>query len=963
MSDALAGTVTFVFAEIVRTPRPHPRLASRVPEVVLQRRRVLRAALERAGGRDVRSEENVVVAAFPTATEALAAAVRVARGTAPRRRPAAGGSAVRMGLATVDLTQVSRAGFALDLHPAARVCAAAHAGQILLAASTQESLDALPSGVSVRSLGTHRLRDLRHVEPLFQATHADLPADFPPPRSLDTLPNNLSLQLTSFVGREREIMDIGRLLGGARVLTLTGAGGCGKTRLAMQVAAAALDGYPDGVWVVEFAPVAEASLVAPTIAAALAVPEQPDRRVVDTLVDALRSRVVLLLLDNCEHLLAACAETAATLLQRCPTLQVLATSQEALGIAGEVTYAVPPLSLPPARPAPTPEGLCESESVRLFVDRAALARPGFALTSANGARVLEICRRLDGMPLALELAAACLKVLTVEQVAERLYDRFRLLSGGSRTGLPRHQTLRAVMDWSYDVLAPQEKALLRRLSVFAGGWTLEAAESICAGGDLEGPAILGLLGRLVGKSLVVAETRDREMRYGLLDTVRQYARDRLVEHGEAPQFRARHARWYLLLANRGDPELRGPRQTTWLRRLEAEHDNFRAALEWSRADAAGAGTAVELAAALSWFWFMHGHWSEGRGWLEEAWAMSTASGGPGSPKVLLGAGHLARQQGDYAQATALLEHGLALCEQAGQAALAPSFLIHLGLVASYEGDAAKAKSLFAQSLTRSRTLDDRWVTSMSLAQLGGVHVADGDYTRAAALLNESLTLAREVGDEYRTAFALRGLGTVALRQGECTAAAVHYRESLVLSRNVREAWVTEESLVGLAGVAAALGYGKRAGHLFGAAEVLCETLGLHRLAADQTDYAERVAAVRHSLGEAEFKQVWAEGRAMGLARAVDLALAPLKAVVPGDGAAAARTAALEGTERLTRRERDVAALVAQGQTNREIASRLVISERTADTHLQNILSKLGFSSRAQIAAWAVEHGLRTTSEP
>jgi DNA-binding CsgD family transcriptional regulator len=553
-------------------------------------------------------------------------------------------------------------------------------------------------------------------------------------------------------------------------------------------------------------------------------------------------------------------------------------------------------------------------------------------------------------------------VLTVEQIAARLHDRFRLLAGGNRTALPRHQALRAVMDWSYDLLVREEQALLRRLSVFAGGWTLETAEFVCSGNGLEASGILDLLVRLVDKSLVVAETQGGEARYRLLETVRHYGRDRLLETGESAEIRHRHRGWYLGLAERGDAELRGPKQGEWLRRLETEHDNLRVALEWSRTDSGDQAAALRLAGALYWFWFIHGHWSEGRGWLENALSRSSAAFARGLPKVLLGAAHLARQQGDYQQATELSERGLALSRDLEDTPLIPWFLINLGLVASYQGDGAKATALFEQSLALSRDLGDQWLTSMSLAQLGGiVATVKRDYQRAAALLTESLALSGEVGDKYRIAFALRGLGAIALRQGDYEGATARYQASLALSREVREGWVTEECLAGLAGVACGLGYCKRAAHLFGAAEALRETLGLYRLAVDQADYDQRVAAARAGLGGDPFRAAWTEGRSMTLDQATEVAMVPME-TVPSPATGAESGKGREPADLLTRRERDVAALIARGQTNREIAESLFISGRTADTHVQHILNKLGFDSRTQIAAWAVEHRLTTSRD-
>jgi predicted ATPase len=400
------------------------------------------------------------------------------------------------------------------------------------------------------------------------------------------------------LGREREIAEVKRLLADTRLLTLTGAGGCGKSRLALQVASELLRDYADGVWLSQLAPLADLAFVPQTIASVLRVPEQPGRLVSETLVRALRFKSLLLVVDNCEHLLSACAELADALVRACSTLRILATSQEPLGVPGEAVWRVPSLSVPSAGRLSPVDHLMQCESVRLFVERATFSQPGFTLTDSNAAAVVQVCRRLDGIPLAIELAAARVKVLTVEQIAARLDNRFRLLTGGSQRGLPRQRTLRAAMDWSYGLLSEKERAVLQRLSTFAGGWTLEAAEAVCSGNGIEAADVLDLLTQLVDKSLVAVETQGEEARYRHPETVRQYSLDRLMESEEAADVRRRHRDWYLGPAERAEPELRGPGQVAWLEQLEMEHDNLRAALEWSRTEEGEAEAGVRLAGAL-----------------------------------------------------------------------------------------------------------------------------------------------------------------------------------------------------------------------------------------------------------------------------------------------------------------------------------------------------------------------------
>lgn len=770
--------------------------------------------------------------------------------------------------------------------------------------------------------------------------------------------HNLPAQLTSFVGRERELAEVKRLLAGTRLLTLTGAGGGGKTRLALEVAREVLEEYADGVWLVELASLSDPDLVPQAVGSALGVPEQPGRSVTESLVRYLRPRVVLLLVDNCEQLVSGCATLADALLRGCPALRILATSREGLRIAGELTYPVPPLSVPDPNDRPAVESVVRYEAVRLFAERASFHKPGFSVTHNNAPAVVQVCHRLDGMPLAIELAAARVKALTVDEIASRLDDRFRLLTGGSRAALPRHQTLRAAIDWSYDLVSEQERALWRRASVFAGGWTVEAAESICSGDDVETGDVLDLLLRLVDKSLVLVDTHGSGARYRLLETIRQYGRDQLWDSGESVDVQDRHLDWYLRLAKRAEVELRGPEQVAWLERLETERDNLRLALEWSRTRGGGADAELRLVGALRWFWFIRGHWSEGRAWLEGALTRKREPPSPEMAQALLGAAMLARFQGDYRQARVLCEDGLVMSRTLGDKETLAWFRIWLGAVELHEGNYAHAASLFEESLTLSRDLGDKWLISTALVDLGVVARIQGDLERAESLLGESLALSREVGDTWSVALSLHSLGKVAFRRSNQSEAARFYTESLVLSKRVGDRWIADDCLEALAAVACARGQHGRASRLLGAADALREMLGYHPLAAEQADHDRCVSATRAGLGETAFAAAWAEGRTMTLEQAIEDALAAEAAVAIG-----AKAAATPGTKAsagpLTPREREVAALIADGKTNREIGALLVITERTADTHVQHILNKLGFNSRAQIAAWAVEQGLRT----
>lgn len=783
----------------------------------------------------------------------------------------------------------------------------------------------------------------------------------------DFSPNNLSLEMTSFIGREREIVEIKRLLTGTRFVTLTGAGGCGKSRLALRIATDLLTEYPGGVWLVELAPLADPKLVPHAVASALTVREQPSRPITDTLVEYLRSKALLLVLDNCEHLRSTCATLADALLHTCTSLRLLATSREVLGLPGETVWRVPSLSVPDPERIPPLERLSQYEAVRLFVERARSSQPGFSVTKNNAPVVVQVCRRLDGIPLAIELAAARVKVLAVEQIAARLDDRFRLLVGGSRMALPRHQTLRATMDWSYDLLSDKERCALRRLSVFAGGWTLEAAEQVCAGDAVEASDILDMLTQLVDKSLVGVETQGKEARYRLLDTVRHYALDKLTESAEANGVRRRHRDWYLDLAERAEVKLRGPDQGVWLDRLEGEHDNLRAALECSKADDGGAEAGLRLAGALYWFWVVHSYWSEGWRWLKGALSRAHEASPAAIPKALRGACFFAWHHGDLGEATTLGERGLALSRDLQDTESSARFLLHLGIVAHLHGDYPRAERLLNESLALGQNTGDKWLIGIALAHLGITAELESDFARAEAWNMQSLPLFVEVGDKYSIALVLLNLGSVALCVENYGRASKFFTESLTLYKEIGNKFNANECLWGLAGVACGQRRYERAARLFGAAETLRETFGLGsddpggrgKRLVDHTVRDQRIAAARGHLGNEAFTAAWTEGGGMTLEQAIEYALAPLDV----DTAKATERAMFsqKHIDPLTPREREVAVLIARGLTNREIASSLVISERTADAHVQHILNRLGFNTRAQIAAWAVEHGLRMAS--
>ncbi len=614
--------------------------------------------------------------------------------------------------------------------------------------------------------------------------------------------HNLPLALTSFVGRATERAEVTSLLTGTRLLTLTGAGGCGKTRLALTVATDLVTVYHDGVWLVELASLADEALVPQAAATVLGVQEQAQRPLTATLVDALQSRDMLLVLDNCEHLIDACAHLAQILLVGCPQLRILATSREALGIAGETTWLVPSLPLPDRQQLPPVAELAQVEAVRLFVERAAAVLPTFTLTRANAAAIAQICWRLDGIPLAIELAAARIKVLAVDQLATRLDHAMHLLTSGSRTALPRQQTLRAAIDWSYDLLAAPEQAVFQRLSVFAGGWTLEAAETVCVGHAIAADDVLELLAHLVDKSVVVVEPpHEGQVRYRLLEPMRQYAQEKLREAGETEATQQHHGRFFLALAEQAEQELKGPDQLVWRDRLVQEHDNLRAAVQ-SAIERGDRERAVRLSGALVWFWSTYGYLSEGRKWLDLTLAHSADVPAAVRAKALIGAGELMAYCGDDNAAHALYEEGLALSRRLGDERGIAGALNGLGNMMYLRGELVRAKRFYEESLVLSRAAEDKWGMATTLGNLGSTAWREGNPTAARALYEESLSLFRELGDKQQLAWALLGLGEAARYQDDSEKATLHFAESLAIFQSMGPIrWGVARVLHGLGHVA------------------------------------------------------------------------------------------------------------------------------------------------------------------
>lgn len=785
-------------------------------------------------------------------------------------------------------------------------------------------------------------------------------SDTPEPRSRSNLPN----QLTSFVGRRQELADIVSLLTGissrVRLLTLTGVGGGGKTRLALEAASVVRDQYQDGVWLTELAPLSDSALVAKTVAMALGVAERHGQTVTETLIASLQSKHLLLVLDNCEHLIAPCAHLAEALLRACPQLQILATSREPLRVTGEQIWLVPPLSTPDSGGVTGLNELLQYESVQLFSERAKAMTPTFAATPQNASALAHLCWRLDGIPLAIELAAARTSALSVEQIDARLDGYFRLLTSGSQTAAARQQTLKATVDWSYHLLADRERCLFRQLAVFAGGFTLEAAEAVCRDNGIDELEVLDLLTRLVEKSLVLAEPDgEGAMRYRLLEPVRQYAWEHLLISQSAERIGERHADYYLALAERAESATVGPEQGDWMLRLEREHDNLRSALRWLR-DHAEVERALRLASALVRFWWVRGYCNEGRAQIQSILGHpSTSARTPEWAKALRGLGELSLGRaelavGDYDAARAAFEESLSIYRALGDPAGTAAVLRDLGRLGVEVGDYANAHLLLDESLTLERELDNRRGIALTLKTLGWLTGLQEDFPAARSFLEEAIGIFQELSDLFYIGACLTMLVRVDCEQG--AHAAAHSRFALVAMKMPlhRFPWAVPLVLEVGARLATVEQRFAPALRIAGAAAGLREKLGIVAAPAYRAYVVRRVLEpTRQALDDTT--AAWDEGRAMTMEQAIAYAVEstePVPAAAPPSRAGAAR-----GLPPLTPRELEVAVLLARGLTNRRIAAELVISESTAEVHVKRILSKLGFNSRSQVAVWAVQQGL------
>jgi len=785
-----SGTVTFLFTDIEGSTK----LAQQYPnqwEFLRERHHaILQSAMDAHNGYIFQIIGDAFCVAFHTARDGLSAAIEAQR-QLQKENWVQTPVTVRMGLHTgeAEKRENDYRGY-LTLARVQRVMSTAYGGQILLSNTSADLIqDQLPDDVSLRDMKENLLKGWTSPEHLWQVVAPDVRQDFPPLSTRNASPNNLPMQMTSFVGREQQIAEVRRSLSKTRLVTLTGSGGTGKTRLSLQVAAEVLDQFKDGVWLIELAPITEPELVPNTVANILGIREESARPLMTTLLDWFRDRELLILLDNCEHLLDACAKFADLVLRGTHGVRILASSREALGIAGETAYRVPSLPTPSPKEQIEIERLEKYESVQLFTDRAAQSQPTFKVTKATSPAVTQICHRLDGIPLAIELAAARVKVLSVDQIAERLDDRFRLLTGGSRTALPRQQTLRALIDWSYQLLSERERLLFRRLAVFVGGWTLEAAEEVCSDqlpvtNEQSGTTdnrllitdILDLLSHLVDKSLLVVENVGKESRYHGLETIRQYAREKLFETEEAAQIRDRHLDYFLTLAEKAETEILNSNQIAWLERLQAEFDNIRAALEWSQEKRVEAG--LRLGSAIWRFCLRYDYTNELIEKLNQLLEHPS-----GTQRTLARAKTLCilpslavwqSGQSDPIRQRALAREGLAIYKELGERSGEAAGFYALGVGHHRYGD-PDALSFLLQSLAIYRSINNKTDICDVLIVISQV---SRDPAQRQACLEEALALARIRGDAITMAGALDNLGNLALDLGNYSQARSYFEESL-----------------------------------------------------------------------------------------------------------------------------------------------------------------------------------------
>jgi len=872
-----AQAVTYLFSDIEGSTRLWEAEAERMRPAVARHDLVSRAAVVRNAGTIVKMTGDGIHAAFDRPIDALGAVLEIQQEL--MEPDALGGIALKVRCGLHWGIDERRRGdfFGPAVNRAARIMSAAHGGQILLSQAVAEQVrERLPAGVSLRDLGAVRLRDLSTPERVYQVVHPRLRKDFPALRSLEATPNNLAQQLNSFIGRERELSEVRALLSANRLVTLLGMGGLGKSRLSVQLGAEVLDDYPDGVWLVELAPLSDAALVAQALASVLGVKEEAGSSVIDALVKFVRDRQLLVILDNCEHVVQACAELARRLLQTGPSIKVLASSRDALQTAGEAVFQLAPLAAPGRGEPVSLELLIRTEAVRLFVDRSTAAQPAFRLTEKNANAVAEICHQLDGIPLALELAAARTRGMSVEAIAARLNDRFKLLVTGDRTALPRQRTLRALIDWSYDLLAPAEKALFQTLSVFAGGWTLEAAESVGAGAEIDSTDVLDLLTRLVEKSLVLADINGD--RYRMLDTVRHYAQDQRSASADGDKARSRHLVFYVQLAEAARDGLVGPSQGQWLERLDCERENLLAAHAWCDNPGQDAELGLRLIYAVRQYLLSRGLLALGeRLSLDAVTRPHARAPGLWRCRGLAVAGQFFYYRARHREAREHLAESLAIARTIADEASIVGALQPLGMACLGEGDRDSARRYLEEAVELAERRGNKYALAAVINALAQLHRLEGRLELAEPMCDRMLALARDLGSQDGITVALLNKAMVSISRGVPLPVSRMLLEVLDIGEAIGSKPAGQSALEVASALAWLRGDNPTAARLFGAAEAQAEETGLRRDPTDDAFLMQIIERVRVALGEATFAGAEAVGRAFSYEEAISAVRAWLRA--------------------------------------------------------------------------------------
>ena len=852
---------TFLFTDIEQSSRLWEQHPERMGPSLARHDALAKSSVETNNGQVVKMTGDGMYAVFDDPRDAILACVEFQQAIEAPMPDGGIQLLVRCGLHAGIVERRSGDFFGNAVNRAARIMSAAHGGQVLASQTVADLVtNRLPADVRLRDLGSVRLRDLATPERLFQVTHPRLRPEFPPLRSLESLPHNLPQPTTSFVGRERQLADARQFLARGRLVTLHGPGGIGKTRLSLQIASDALPDFPEGAWFVELAAIDDPRRVPQAVASTLGIKEESGRPLTEAVVRSLRDRRLLLVLDNSEHLIQACVELAVELLRGCPHVKILATSREPLNIAGETTYPVPALALPKPGDVPAADVVTRYEGLRLFVERATTVAPAFAVTMQNAPVVVEICRRLDGIPLAIELAAARVRAMSVEDIAARLSDRFRLLSRGERTALPRQQTLRALIDWSYDLLSELERTLLRRLAVFAGGWTLASAESIAAGGDVVQSEVLDLQSQLVYKSLVAMDAEGG--RYRLLDTVRDYARERLDSSNDGPALRKRHLDHFVAFAESARTHLSGLEEAIWLARLDAERENLLTAHAWG--DHSGApDLGLRLASALKPYLFNRGMLGLAYRITAEALArIPEQDQSVERCRSLFDAGQICYFMGRYGDAGRYLEECLAVARALGDSQSIARALQPLGLSYVGQGNLAAARVHLEEALTLARSQGDKRQVAAALNALGQLRRVEGALDESEPMYAQALALAHEIGDRETTAVGLLNLAMVDVERGTTESARRRLVDVLRISDEIGSKPAGQSVVEVCAGMAALEGDWLRAARFFGAAEEQTSYTGISRDPADDAYLRPLIERARRTASDDAFASAEQAGRAL-----------------------------------------------------------------------------------------------------